>query len=114
MGEFEFPLSRDIFSTIIMDGIDWPFNKRYLYLCYFQLQLKIKHLSSENRGKEWSANQFIRYWGTFLQREDATSDPQYSMIRGMFETATKASNNAAESKKSTTTKGQRKKQSKSN
>lgn len=36
------------------------------------------------RWKEWSGQRFIFYWGSFLQRADATADPQYSMIKDLY------------------------------
>lgn len=38
--------------------------------------------------REWSANQFLKYWGEFLQRPDAARDPQYAVIESMYKKAT--------------------------
>jgi hypothetical protein len=67
VGGFLLPLSGDIFTTIMDNPVDWPVDRA---------------------GKEWCADQFVVYWGQFLNREDARLDPQFKAIKSMYDTAT--------------------------
>lgn len=60
----------------------------------------IFHMGQRN-WKDWSVKRFTAYWQEFLRRPDATADPQYAMIRKMFEAVHSASGSAKSADAST-------------
>lgn len=35
------------------------------------------------RWREWSANRFMVYWNSFLEKPESKQDPQYELIKNM-------------------------------
>ena len=42
--------------------------------------------------KGWSAKQFLHYWKIFLERDDASDDPQYGTIKSIYSQVKKNDN----------------------
>ena len=70
------PNKKDIFSSV--PGIKWPADRYSPVLFLFLI---------ESSWKIWSTERFLATWGEFLRRPDAQLDPQYQLIRRMYETA---------------------------
>jgi hypothetical protein len=89
-------------------------------LFFFSFLELISNFSFYSHWKEWSGVRFMKYWGSFLQRKDATSDSQYHVVQELYNKVANAGKNKSrtqpaqtEQAKSTTSKKKEKMNSKS-